>query len=305
MARLVILSDIHLYSLAVPPWRLLGKRLLGQLNLYLRRRRVFDHSLLPGALRRVADLKPDQVLIPGDLTTTALPSEFRLARKLLDPLLGRIPCLILPGNHDRYTHASARQREMEKLFAPWMPPSYPHTLSLTAGWSLLALDSCVPRCLTSRGEVSSDQIDHARTLLAADPAHATLVLCHYPILTPPAMPQRWEHGLTGADSLRQLLTERLQHSPTPLLYLHGHIHHPWCHPVIGQNLDNLIDLSAGSLCHRGHGFRLGQGFWELHLPDTSSAPTLIRHHRQVSHDHDGWITTDHHKPTPAAMLPVD
>lgn len=305
MARLVILSDIHLYSLAVPPWRLLGKRMLGQLNLWLRRRHKFDHSLLPGVIRRILALKPDQVLIPGDLTTTALPSEFILARRILDPLLERIPTLILPGNHDRYTHASARRREMEKLFADWMPPSYPHTLNLTAGWYLLALDSCVPRCLTSRGKLDLPQLDRAKPILTSDAHRALLLLCHYPILSPPAMPQHWEHGLSHAPALRHLLTQRLEQSPAPLLYLHGHIHHPWCHAVIGQRLDNLIDLSAGSLVHRGHGFRLGQGFWELHLPDTPSAPTLIRHHRQVSHDHDGWITTNHAKPTPTAMLPVD
>ncbi len=101
--RLLLIGDIHAYRLYVSPWHLLGKALLGQTNLWLYRRRKFDLSLLPAVVARAVDLRPDLVLLSGDLTTTAYPGEFADVAAALRPLLAAVPTVAVPGNHDRYT----------------------------------------------------------------------------------------------------------------------------------------------------------------------------------------------------------
>ena len=86
--RLIHVSDIHVWQYAFNPLQLFSKRLLGM-------------ALAPGpagaqvpagaacsrSSNRVLSLEPDHILITGDLTTTALPAEFRAARKALAPWL--------------------------------------------------------------------------------------------------------------------------------------------------------------------------------------------------------------------------
>ena len=110
--RIVLFGDIHLYRLWLAPWHLLSKRVLGQGNLVLNRRRKFDHSLLPGLIEQAVAIKPDLCLLSGDLTTTALVGEFEDAAAALKPLTDRVQTIAVPGNHDRYTYTSARVKRI-------------------------------------------------------------------------------------------------------------------------------------------------------------------------------------------------
>ncbi len=111
--RIVHLSDIHFWRYAINPLRLLSKRLVGMTVA-----RCWAVPATSGwnasreLVDRVNSLRPDHILITGDLTTTALPSEFRAARAALaDWLDDPARVTIVPGNHDRYT-----------LYAPSLPP---------------------------------------------------------------------------------------------------------------------------------------------------------------------------------------
>ncbi len=102
--KIVHLSDIHVWRYTWDPRRLLGRRALGIMELLMGRARRFQLDRLAAVVDRVASLRPDHILITGDLTTTALPTEFRDAARLLAPLLtdpARVS--IVPGNHDRAT----------------------------------------------------------------------------------------------------------------------------------------------------------------------------------------------------------
>ena len=69
------------------------------------RARKFRLERLAEVVERAVSLRPDHVLITGDLTTTALRSEFEQAREALEPLARRpgLRATVIPGNHDRYT----------------------------------------------------------------------------------------------------------------------------------------------------------------------------------------------------------
>ena len=291
--RLALIGDIHTYRLLVPPWHLVGKRLIGQANLWLNRRHRFDHSLANQLIERAASIQPDMVLLSGDLTTTSLDGEFSDAAQMLAPLTERFPTLIVPGNHDRYTFTSARRRVMETLMPGVVPNEWPCFRHLTERWHLLALDAAVPRIFNSRGRVGQDQLKKIRRITADLTAQdGLIVLCHYPLKSPPrALPLTWDHKLADSYRLRKLLIR----CPARLLYLHGHIHKPWCWQPKQSNQAHFTYINAGCPCMTSPKHPRGQGFWQVDLPDDPTGPLQVTHHlpadktRGPGSDGHGWL----------------
>ena len=281
--RIALIGDIHSYRLLVPPWQLAGKRLIGQANLWLNRRHRFDHQLVDETVSQVATIEPDLVLLSGDLTTTALDGEFDDVAQMLAPLNDRFPMVIVPGNHDRYTFTSARRRVMEQRLPGIVPDSWPHHRKLTDRWNLLALDSAVPRVFNSRGLVGRRQMRRARRLLEGLTGDdGLIVLCHYPIKAPPrALPLTWDHKLADSRSLRKILTR----CPARLLYLHGHIHRPWCWQPRRSNQSHFTYINAGSPCMTSSKHPQGQGFWQIDLPPVPTDPVHVTHHLPAPRQH--------------------
>ena len=277
--RIALLGDIHHYRLFVPPWRLMSKRLVGQTNLWLNRRRCFNRTLLMMALNRIASIKPDLLLLSGDLTTTSLEAEFADIAAVLEPLSGRIPIVAVPGNHDRYTFGAARHRRMEQMLPSIVPQQFPHFRKLTGRWHLLALDGAKPNVMSARGRLGEDQLracrQYASQLTKED---GLIVLCHYPIKSPPrALPITWDHKLADSGRLRRLLVR----CPARLLYLHGHIHRPWCWQPKRSDQSHFTYLNAGAPCMVNSKHPCGQGFWEIDLPDDPAAHVNVVHHVPV------------------------
>ena len=77
--RIIHLSDIHVWRYAFNPLRLFNKRAVGMVELLTGRARKFRLDRLDEVVARVDGLEADHILISGDLTTTALPEEFRAA----------------------------------------------------------------------------------------------------------------------------------------------------------------------------------------------------------------------------------
>ena len=278
--RIVLLGDIHLYRLSVPPWRLLSNRLVGQLNLWLRRRHHFDRSLLPGVIGQVLAIKPDMLLLSGDLTTTAIESEFADVRAALRPATSQIDTFAVPGNHDRYTFTSAWTRRFEKHIEPFAPGSFPHLRKLTDRWYLLALDPALPRLFSSRGRVGKRQLHEAQRLLDSLEGDVGLLLvCHYPCWTPPGVRWKWDHRLADAGALLRLVCSAARKHPH-VLFVHGHIHEPWCRRVgdHGRDNANLTMLNAGAPCLHQAKYPAGQGFWQIELPDDPRCEVRMIHH---------------------------
>ena len=291
MLRLALIGDIHAYRLLAPPWSLFGKRALGQVNVWLNRRHRFDRDLLAPVVARVGELDPDLLLLSGDLTSTALSGEFADVFAALAPVTGHVPTVAVAGNHDRYTFSAARRRQFERAGDTLVPPRFPHFRRLeppAERWALLVLDAAVPRIVSSRGRIGATQLELARRYVAnLSAADGLIVLCHYALRRPPDLgPTPWHHRLADAAEVEALLAA----CPAPVLYLHGHVHHPWCWRRDEPGLEHVTDINAGAPCLCVTTQPRGQGFWQIDLPTDPQEPVgLCRHVPQLGPD--PYVTT--------------
>jgi len=306
---MVALGDIHTYRLTVPPWLLLSKRLFGQMNLWLSRRHRFDLSILPLVAKRITEVNPELLLATGDFSSTARPEELEDAARPLRTLMRQVPTIAIPGNHDRYTPWTAWKSTFERSFGPFMPTRFPHFRLLNDRWALLVLDSAVPRAFySSRGKLGRSQIEQVRAYLSTlTDQQGVVVLCHYPIATPPGVPMLWSHRMADADVLTAVLAEffaRRSLTAGRLIYIHGHTHRCALHEYRTGKLAGMVDLDAGAACLANRMYGLGQGFWQLFLPDDPADRILARHHRPIGRKDPQWITSDQVVP-PRGNPPTD
>jgi 3',5'-cyclic AMP phosphodiesterase CpdA len=279
VTRIAVMGDLHFYRLWVAPWRLLSKRILGQINLWWDRRHNFDRALLAPMLQHVVDINPAMFLLTGDITMTSLMEEFDDVRLALDVVGGRFPVLAVPGNHDRYTPFSKRRRVMERCMPGLIPPAFPHLQALSPRWKLLALDAAMPRLLSARGVVGRDQLAAAEAevrRLTRD--EGLVVMCHYPAIEKPTGHITWwNHRLADAAAVPNVLGL----SKAPIVYVHGHVHWPWVARKAG-GIGHMTDINVGAPIMRKGDYPFGQGFWELELPDDPAAEPRFIHHVPIA-----------------------
>ena len=201
--RLILIGDIHAYKLMTWPWNLFGKRLLGQANLFARRYRKFDLTLLEPLIEKVTELDPSTILFTGDLTTTALSGEFEQVRNAIAPAVAHTQAVIVPGNHDRYTFTSSRVKRMERIIGGLVPNDFPHSASLSCKWHLASLNSGSPNIISSRGRLGEQQLSRFKQLLQTIPPDIGLVIQnHYPIIAPPDAHQPWSRQPANGKTRR-------------------------------------------------------------------------------------------------------
>ncbi|RZS46755.1 metallophosphoesterase family protein [Sphaerotilus mobilis] len=168
--------------------------------------------------------RPDLVVLSGDITQRARPSQFRAARAFTDGL--GVPVLAVPGNHDiplfdLWTRLLNPYGRYRAAFGADLEPVYRSA-------ELLAV--CVNTTRPWRhkhGEVNAQQIDRVARLLArADPEQLRVVVVHQPIAV-----TRLEdecHRLRGhAPALRRWADAGAD------LVIGGHIHLPFVMPLQG------------------------------------------------------------------------
>lgn len=241
--RILHLSDIHVWRLAFNPLRLLNKRSVGFFELLTGRARRFRLERLDEVVAYAQGLQPDHVLITGDLTTTALGSEFRAARRELEPLLSDPErATVLPGNHDRYTLGSVRYKTFEATFGGFAPQgSYPWLRPLDDETAILGLDPTRSH-LTARGLLPPAQLTAAEALVD-DPAsrpRRLIVACHYPLAAPAGYERELEFKrMTNAADVRAWLS-----GIGPHLFCCGHVHAAWAFRP--QSVPNQLCLNSGA-----------------------------------------------------------
>jgi len=140
-----------------------------------------ERPMALAALERLcADLRPDLVLVTGDITQRARAIEFSRAKAFLDSL--RTPArLTIPGNHDiplyalhtRFLHP---YRRYERVFGPAQDSEFE-----TDDLLLIALNT-TRRYRHKHGEVSPAQIERtAQRLARARPGQVRLIAVHQPV----------------------------------------------------------------------------------------------------------------------------
>jgi 3',5'-cyclic AMP phosphodiesterase CpdA len=258
--RLIHVSDIHIWRYALNPLQLFSKRLLGMGSLLVRRARKFRLERIGEVVERVASLNADHILITGDLTTTALPVEFRVARHALEPWLANPDKItIIPGNHDRYTVGAHRDRRFEQFFGAFAPsPTYPWLRMLDPETAILGLDP-TRASLTARGLLPHGQLERARELLSGEgrPVRRLLVACHYPLDAPGA----YRRDLAGKDLIHAEPLGRWLATLGPHLYCCGHVHAAWA--FVPERIPNQLCLNAGAPLLRDPTGHRPPGFLEI------------------------------------------
>lgn len=178
----------------------------------------FDHvdaEVLEPLVDFARGLRPDHVLVSGDLTQRARSIEFRHARAFLDRLPQ--PVLVVPGNHDiplynpfaRFFRPLAAYR---RLVADDLAPFH-----RADDLCILGLDTARP-WRVKEGSVSGDQLQLLRRRLAGVAASVVkVVVTHHPFDPPPEEPHHQVVG-NAHDAMRVMLEARVD------LVLSGHLH---------------------------------------------------------------------------------
>lgn len=260
--RIVHLSDIHIWRYVFNPAHLFNKRALGIIQLLTGRAKRFRLERIEDVVERVQSLEPDHVLITGDLTTTALPSEFRAARRaLMQILIDGTHATVIPGNHDRYTNGSVRARKFESTFGEFAPAeAYPWLKPLAPDLAILGLDP-TRSAISARGYLPPEQLEQARALIrnSSDRPRRLIVACHYPIEAPPIYERELAlKRLKNDGPVREWLASEGRH-----VYCCGHVHAAWAFRPV--KLPDQLCLNSGApLMRDPTGFRL-PGFLQIEL----------------------------------------
>lgn len=221
--RFAHISDLHFSHLSFNPLQIFSKRWVGNLNLFLNRKKKFDSAQPYALIPLFQTLKLDAILITGDLTTTAHPKEFAKAKNYVEALRSAgLEALLIPGNHDHYTKRAYKRLDFYQVFNDCalcadLKEQKLAKQNLSNSWSLIALDcSCATSLFSSHGVFSEEIEQRLETLCSTLASTEKVILInHFPFF-------EVEKGKSLQRS-EQLLA-LIQRYPQIKLYLHGHTH---------------------------------------------------------------------------------
>ncbi|MCH7343640.1 phosphodiesterase [Pelomonas sp. CA6] len=197
MFRLAQLSDLHLVR-------------AGRLCMD----RVDTAALLDAALAALRPLRPDALLLSGDLSDDGSPASYAGLRERLRAL--GLPCVLLPGNHDE--RGALRDAFPEQWPAGTGPGEALCQDRALGPLRVLALDTLRPG--RADGGLDSAQLDWLADALARQRDRPTLLALHHP---PRALGLPFMDAMRlfdGADALARIVAR----APQLLKLLCGHVH---------------------------------------------------------------------------------
>ena len=197
--------------------------------------------LLESLHQSLADIRPDLVVISGDLTQRARTREFIAARSFLDSL--QWPFLVIPGNHDIPAYNLA-----ERVFNPWrqwnrhlrhpLEPVIDNSEYIAVGINTARRFSSFTDW--SRGRIKEEQWTGAADILQRQPADKLRVLViHHPFWLPEKYLHR--HIIGGRDEALPVFKKAGAD-----IILGGHVHITYAHTLEGI----IISHSGTALSNR-------------------------------------------------------
>ena len=276
------ITDLHFWEIVTNPLRLLNKRLVGNVNVILKRQHDFIMERAWDYVEYVNALDVEQVIITGDFASTATDYEFEQGVKFIRALeSGGKKVSVIPGNHDVYTFASERNQVFESYYAPWMPDApLPCIQHLPNGTPYLYVPTVCANVLSSKGTISQEEIDATLALLETMSSPA-IVIAHYPILNETTVYSVNENRqLRQAEALRRALGE----SGKDILYVCGHVH-CFC-DEIDPHYPNIRHLTSGAFFRTAPESDSDGDFSVVEVGETE-----IRVTRHLHRD-GAWITSD-------------
>ncbi len=194
------------------------------------------NDVLEGLDLSIRTIKPEMIIISGDLTQRATEKEYQQAADFLNAL--SIPYFVVPGNHDLSTF-----RLIERFFRPWqkwkkwIQTELESQLS-TKHYQLIGINSARKAGFYmdwSRGRISPSQIQKITNYVVNAPKpQLQLLVAHHPFWLPAEYEAR--HLIGGRDEA----LASLKHTELDII-LSGHVHTDYCHVV-----DGIIISHAGT-----------------------------------------------------------
>ncbi|MEM7158930.1 MAG: metallophosphoesterase [Myxococcota bacterium] len=221
--RFLHISDIHLLDLSgVSLSRYLNKRFTGRVNLALRRSHAHDERLFDEVLEMIPRLGVERLVITGDLTNLSLEPEFALVQRKLRS--SPVPVTIIPGNHDTYTHGSARAQRFESFLAEFMEGEREGNELYPFVWrdqdvALIGVSTAIATPpLYAVGRVGPEQLARLEKILETTAAEGLcrIVLIHHPVVDGVSKPR---HDLVDRGAFAEVIARQGAD-----LILHGHEH---------------------------------------------------------------------------------
>ena len=171
-----------------------------------------------------AQQQPDVVVLSGDITQRARPTQFKAAKAFMDRLGSR--AVVIPGNHDialfdLWARVTQPYRRFSAVFGPDLEPVYHSPDCLVVGVNTTRARR------HKHGEVSGSQMARVASLLkAATPQQLRVVVVHQPAAVPLAGERA--NLLRGHEAATRVWAEAGAD-----LVLGGHIHLPFTLRVEG------------------------------------------------------------------------
>lgn len=221
--RLIHIGDLHFWEVVWNPFKLMNKRLLGNANVFWKRRHEYPVEFAETYGDTVAALGVQTAVLTGDFTSTSTEREFEAGAAFARGLRDRgLDVIAMPGNHDVYTFHTLRRGRFERHFGEFMPEGgYPARIDLPGHTPLIVVPTVCPNILSSKGEVTDAEIAQTRELIEACPDVPLVIAGHYPMLHA-TYAYRSDPGrrLRNAEALRAMLGE----TGREMLYIAGHVH---------------------------------------------------------------------------------
>lgn len=204
------------------------------------------------ALKAVEDfashIKPDAVVIAGDITQSGRRREFEAARAWFDKL--GVQPIAAPGNHDTPVfHLPARMVAPFNRYARYMAGLDAVGRLVELGGGLVRISAInTARGIQGRinwadGVISLHDLEEALERLAGGPEGAwRLLICHHPLLEP-GHSRIAVDTLRGGEALRRCAAARVD------AILTGHIHDAFAHPIETVRRP-MVQMGAGTLSTR-------------------------------------------------------
>lgn len=257
--RILHFSDIHLEAgFSVAERRLfLNKRLVGWVNLALRRRRHFEGSLakMSALVDFAKEVGADVAVCTGDHTALGTDAELRLARQALRPF-EQLPrgLVTIPGNHDVYvTEAiAAFERHFGDLMKSDRPDlavdgRYPMVRLFGDDIAVVAVNSARPNSiLRSSGRIPDAQLDALGPVADTFRDRFVFVITHYAPRLSNGNPDTAKHGLENAEAFLRATASLARGA-----ILHGHVHH--CYQVRVPETHIVLSGAGSTTMHRREG----------------------------------------------------
>lgn len=181
-----------------------------------------QEPVVAALLRLAAELRPELVVISGDITQRARRAQFEAARRFVDEL--PCPYLAVPGNHDiPLFNVAAR------IFSPYANYMRAFGRNLepeleTDAYLVLCTNTTRPR-RHKDGEISRDQIERVRDRLQrASEDKVRIVVTHQPVLA--IRPTDEENLLHGHEAAVRAWSEAGAD-----IVMGGHIHLPYIRSI--------------------------------------------------------------------------